>query len=257
MLRFLLRPRWLAWHAVLVAVLVAFTWLGWWQLGSFERRGQPSLATRAAVRLDDVTRAGGRLQDEDILRRVVTRGRYDAAHQLLVPGREHGARRGWFVVTPLRSASGVLPVLRGWVPRPSSAAARVPSGTVTVRGRLQASEPREASAVDPLEALPAGQVAYVATVTMLDAWPYPAREIYDGYLVLSRQSPAASPSPARVQAQQPSEGVSRWRNLAYALQWWLFSAAAVFFWASVLRRAWADEHEAPLTDRAPLPAETV
>jgi cytochrome oxidase assembly protein ShyY1 len=137
----------------------------------------------------------------------------------------------------------VLPVLRGWVPRAGSPAARVPSGEVTVRGQLQVSEPRQASGVDPLAALPRGRVAYVASVTLLDVWPYPTTALYDGYVVATAERPAPAAAPARVAAVRPSGGVAPWRNLAYALQWWLFALAAVFFWASVLRRGWQDERD--------------
>lgn len=244
-LRFLLRPRWLAWHATLVAVLVAFGWLGSWQLGSFEHHDRGAAADRPAVGLDAVQRPGGRLTGDDVARRVVASGRYDAARQLLVPGRELDGRRGLLVVTPLRTGRGVLAVLRGWVPRASSPRTRVPSGPVRVRGRLQPSEPREASGVDPLAELPAGRIPYVASVTLLETWPYSAAELYDGYVVATAEVPTVRPGPERVPAQRPSGGVARWRNLAYALQWWLFMLAAVFFWGAVLRRAWTDEHPPP------------
>ena len=48
--------------------------------------------------------------------------------------------------------------------------------------------------------------------------------------------------PVEAQAAE-RDGVGRWRNLAYALQWWLFAAAAVFFWWPVLRRAALEQRE--------------
>lgn len=242
MLPVLLRPRWLAWHAALVVVLVAFGWLGGWQLGSFEHHPRPT-GSRAAIPLDTLLPAGDRVQDGDVARRVTAHGRYDAARQLLVPGRERGGRAGYLVVTPLRTPSGVAAVLRGWVPSPSSRAVRAPVGDVAVTGRVQASEPRAASGVDPLEPLPAGQIAYVSSVALLEVWPYAPGDLVDGFLVLDRETPAPAAAPARVAAQAPPGGVSRWRNLAYAVQWWLFAGAAVFFWASVIRRAAQDRSD--------------
>jgi hypothetical protein len=75
---------------------------------------------------------------------------------------------------------------------------------------------------------------------VLDATRYQASELYDGYLALRAERPAGRALPVPVPAQavlQGDGGVGRWRNLAYALQWWLFAGAAVFFWWSVLRRA--------------------
>lgn len=241
MLRFL-RPRWLAWHAALVVVLISFTSLGIWQLDSFEHH-PPAMSDRAAVPIESLTKPGGRLAGADVTRRVTAQGRYDVARQLLVPGRERNGRDGYLVLAPLRTATGVVAVLRGWVPGATSPAARPPTGDVTVTGRLQLSEPRDASRVDPLDPLPAGQLAYVSSVSLLDTWPYSADELVDGYVVSSHETPVPSAVPARVAAQSPGGGVGRWRNLAYALQWWLFAGAAIFFWGSIIHRAAVPQSE--------------
>lgn len=234
--RFLLGPRWLLWHAALVLVLVAFTLLGLWQLNRFEHHAR-SRADLPVVAIDDVIHPGGRLAGDDVARRVTAIGTYDDARTRLVPGRKIDNRVGFLVVTPLRTAAGVLPVVRGWVATRSSAATAAPGGRLTVTGRLQASETTQASAVDPPAQLPANEVPYVATFSLLESWPYPPRSVYDGYVVATREVPAGAVTPVRVGAQTPSGGVGRWRNLAYALNWWLFGVAALFFWGSVIRRA--------------------
>jgi cytochrome oxidase assembly protein ShyY1 len=246
-IRFALAPRWWAWHLALVAVLVAFGWLGWWQVQSFEDSGaRPQASQRAAaVAVDSVTRAGGRLEADDIGRRVRATGTWDADGQLLVPDRTHGGRTGSLVVTPLRTTQGVLPVVRGWV---SGGSAPVPAdGEVTVTGVVQQSETEGDATVAPA-GLPPGEVAYVATVTLLERLPYDADELYDGYVVLRSQDPADPGAPARVAAdgrEGSGDGVGRWRNLAYGLQWWLFAAAAVFFWGAVIRRAALESRPGP------------
>lgn len=250
MIRFALAPRWWAWHLALVAVLVSFGWLGWWQLQSYaDGAAPPSPAGRAAVSVDRVTEPGGRLDAEDVGRRVRATGTWDADRQLLVPGRRLGKRTGSLVVTPLRTRSGVLPVVRGWVA--SESAAPPPAGTVAVTGVVQQSETEGDATVAPA-ALPPGQVAYVATVTLLERLRYDSDELYDGYVVLRAQDPADPQAPARVAADQSGaggDGVGRWRNLAYGLQWWVFAAAAVFFWGAVLRRA--EQETGPGPDSAP------
>jgi cytochrome oxidase assembly protein ShyY1 len=248
-LSLLLRPRWLAWHVLLVLVLVAFIWLGRWQLDSFERARTGPVSTAHPVPLDRVLTPGHRQGDAAANRAVVVRGVYDAAHQLLVPHREHAGADGLLLVTPLRTDRGVLPVVRGWVPRPGVAVSRVPGGPVTVTGVVEASESEDDSAVDPLAELPRGQVPYVSSVLLLDAWPYSPDRLYDGYLVASRQQPVDLPAPVAEVPHTPSGGIAPWRNLAYALQWWLFAGAAVFFWWSVLRRAAQDEAEDAVASR--------
>ena len=259
MTRFVLQPRWLAWHLLLAAVLVSFTWLGRWQLGAFEHKADHGVAAgdRRTVTLDALSRPGGRLTDGVVGRRVTATGSYVADRTLLVPGRTEpgGDRTGYLVVTPFRTAAGILPVVRGWSQDARSAAEEPPLGRIEITGLLQRSEdgPPDGGPVDA----GAGQLPYVATVTVLDALPYPAAELYDGYLALRAEPPgrSAAAAPVPVAAQDVSSGgVGRWRNLAYALQWWLFAGAAVFFWWVVLRRAVQEQREplpAPPDDAGP------
>jgi cytochrome oxidase assembly protein ShyY1 len=252
--RYVLAPRWLAWHAALVVVLVSFTLLGRWQLNSFEHADRQTKTAAAPVAIGTVTRPGGRLSGGASGTAVTATGRYDGAHQLVVPSRRLGNRDGYLVVTPLRIADGVVPVNRGWVATLRDHAVRVPGGQVTVTGVLQPSESQDDSRVDLFAPLPRGQVPYLATVQLLTVLPYPSAELYDGYVVLTGQQPAADPSPQRVEPRQPQHGVGRWRNLAYALQWWLFAGAAVFFWWSVIRRSRKDEQATEGTgDAEPAP----
>ena len=92
MTRFALQPRWLAWHLLLVVVLVSFGWLGRWQLSSFEHKDTTAPRQHETVALDGLSRPGGRLDDGDVGRRVVAQGRYVGAQTLLVPARQ---RPGW------------------------------------------------------------------------------------------------------------------------------------------------------------------
>jgi cytochrome oxidase assembly protein ShyY1 len=247
-IRSLLAPRWLAWHGALVVVLVAFILLGRWQLDSFEESDQQEAATpaQALIGLNRLLEPGQRLPADGVGRAVTASGRYEADHQLLVPGRRLDGRDGFLVVTPLRTSEGVVPVDRGWVATRDAPGTAVPPGEVVVTGVTQPSESERDSRVDVLAALPANQVPYLATVILLDALPYSTDELYDGYVVLTSQRPPARPGPALVQPQQRGhDGVGKWRNLGYALQWWFFAGAAVFFWWSVIRRSLQAERDEP------------
>jgi cytochrome oxidase assembly protein ShyY1 len=252
-----LRPRWLAWHGALVVVLVAFIALGMWQIESFKADDAPR-RTSNAVPLQSVSTPGGRIAAMDVGRSVTAMGTYQKDRQLFVPGRAHGDREGFLVATPLRTADGIVVVTRGWVAKPSDPAAEVPAGPVSVTGVLAPSESEQDSALDPLADLPPDQVPYIATVQVLDALPYRPDEVYDGQVVLTAQVPATRPAPAQVEPRLPDDGVSRWRNLAYGLQWWLFAGVAIFFWWMVLRRAARDSRgpDAPaVVDDADQPAD--
>ncbi len=220
---------------------MAFTLLGRWQLGSFEESGRDRTGEEQPAALASVTRAGDRLTDDGAGSRVTAHGSYDPDGQLLVPARPHRGATGFLVVTSLRTGDGVLPVVRGWAATPTGPTVVVPTGPVTVTGVLQPSETEEDSTVDPFEPLPAGQIPYVSTVQVLGALPIPDEEIFDGYLALTAQRPSTEPGPELVEPRELDGGVGRWRNLAYALQWWLFAGAAVFFWWAVIRRSARDE----------------
>ena len=251
-MRLALAPRWWAWHLLLVVALVAMGWLGLWQLRSFEDRDSEVAPADRVAAVDDVTSPGGRLRAGDPGRRVTARGSWDGTGQVTVPDRDLDGRAGQWVVTPLRTSSGVLPVVRGWVPRDAEVP-EPPSGTVTVRGVLQESE--SSSDASPTTVPSRRQVPYVATVTLLEVLRYDASELYDGYVVLRSTAPADPAAPRTVTASTGPGGhpgqVGRWRNLAYALQWWLFAAAAVFFWAAVLRRAVREQQAAAAAPSAP------
>jgi cytochrome oxidase assembly protein ShyY1 len=238
-LRFALAPRWLAWHALLIAALVAFIWLGSWQLDSYAEtdRRQHAAADQETAPVSEVLAPGDRLPASAVGRTVTAVGRYDEANRLLVPGRRHGDRDGYWVVTPLTTADGVLPVNRGWVATPDDPAVEAPATEVTVTGVVQPSETQNDSEVDPLADLPDGQIAYLATVQLLDALPYSPDELYDGYVAMRSEQPGASITPEPVEARGVDGGVGKWRNLGYGLQWWFFAGAAVFFWWSVIRRS--------------------
>ncbi len=238
-LRFALAPRWLAWHGLLVVVLVAFIWLGSWQVDSFAEadRRQQAAAERETAPISELLAPGDRLPATAVGRTVTALGRYDEANRLLVPGRQHGDKDGYWVVTPLTTADGVLPVNRGWVASADDPAVEAPAAEVTVTGVVQPSETQSDSQVDALADLPDGEIAYLATVQLLDVLPYSPDELYDGYVTLQSEQPAPAVAPEPVEARGLDDGVGKWRNLGYGLQWWLFAAAAVFFWWSVLRRS--------------------
>lgn len=243
-LRVLLGPRWLAVHAGVLLAVALFVQLGRWQLATYDDRNvERSPAGGEPVPIAQVTAPGQPLTTDAAGAYVRLTGRYDADEQLFVPGRTNAGRTGLEVVTPLVTATGAVALVdRGWVPSVEPGAAgdadgfEPPGGQVTVTGTLQRNEAEEASAVDPLAPLPDGQVAYIATGSLLSRLPYDPARLYDGFVVLAEQQP--SPANAPVPAERPGTGGGNgaWRNLAYALQWWLFAGAAVAFWGSLIRR---------------------
>ncbi|WP_084961980.1 SURF1 family protein [Thermoactinospora rubra] len=235
MLRTLLAPRLLGLHIVAIGVLIAFILLGRWQLGVFEDSGRPrAAADPAPVAVDQLVKFGAQLDGEALGRRVTASGVYDGGKQLLVADRRPdvdamGGRAargaGYWVLTPLRLADGTLvPVVRAWTATPEAAPA-VPPGQVAVTGRVRPSEATDG--VRRYAALPSGQVATVSTAELINLWP--GEKVRNGFVV-------ADGSGVRIPPPQTG-GELTWRNLAYALNWWIFAGFAVFMWFHFVRDA--------------------
>ncbi|GAA3409846.1 SURF1 family protein [Streptosporangium vulgare] len=244
--RFLLTPRWLALHVVVLLVIPAFVLLGQWQFGRFEERSTSSHRITgnlqaAPVAVEELTSPGGTVSTQDKYRTVLAKGRYDASAQLLVRRRVQDKAVGFYVVTPLVTANGTgVLVNRGWVKAGSTADAlpEVPapsSGEVTVTGRLRPSETEETSGIRDRAGLPAGQILLINTEAIGRRLPY---KLLGGHVELIEQSPAAADAPAPVPTPDVGEGGGL--NLAYGVQWWLFIGVAIGGWALLIRREAAD-----------------
>ncbi|MER7206841.1 SURF1 family protein [Streptosporangium sp. NPDC000239] len=234
MLRTLFSPRALVLHLLAIGALVVCGLLGRWQLGVFEDSGRPQAAQDPApVAVATLTQPGRHMTSEAVSRRVTASGTYDASRQLLVAGRDGGA----WLLTPLDLGDGTsVPVVRGWVPGatdPAAGAGAVPSGTVTVTGRLKPSEATD-SVRRGGERLPEGQVLTVSSAELVNLWR--GVRLRDGFVIATAHSPAPAVAVKPVAVAPPTEpGGFSWRNLAYAAQWWIFGLFAVFMWWHFLR----------------------
>ncbi len=255
MLRFLLTPRWLALHVATIAAIAGTLVLGSWQMRAYseqderERVAATNLAADAPTApIEVVVPVGQALQVDAVSRPVTASGTYDGSQTLLLPGRELDDRLGWHVVTPLVDEDGrVTPVLRGWVADPADPAVAAPSGEVAIRGSVQALETDRDAAVDPSLALADGELAALTSVALFRTYPYPPSIVRQVQVVLLEEQPTSAAAPALVpvaDAAPRQVGVSAWRHLSYAWQWWLFAAAAVVFWGAFVRAGIRDERAA-------------
>jgi len=127
---------------------------------------------------------------------------------------------------------------------PADPAVAAPSVEVTIRGSVQALETDRDAAVDPGGALPDGQLAALTSVALFRLYPYSPSSIRQAQVVLIEEQPTSAAAPALVPVSDAAPrpvGVSAWRHLSYAWQWWLFAAAAVVFWGAFVRAGIRDE----------------
>ncbi|MDQ7993824.1 MAG: SURF1 family protein, partial [Propionicimonas sp.] len=217
-------PRWIALAVFVVALVVAFVNLGYWQLDRLEQRRERNDAvvaheTAPVLAWDEVY--GPVITEADQWQRVRVTGSFDGEHQFVVRYRTNAGQSGYEVLTPLRTADGrYLLVDRGFGARPSgedfpTVAPPAPTGEVTIVGHVRRNEQGPEQATNPDD----GQVRLVNSVAIAAALPYP---LLDGYLGVLEISSVQDGGLVPVQPPELTEG----NHLSYAVQWFMFSALA-------------------------------
>ncbi|WP_328465974.1 SURF1 family protein [Streptomyces sp. NBC_00448] len=246
MYRFLLTPRWLAVSLLALLAVPVCVFMGSWQLSRFDMRvdqhksaehDEKRVAAAAPVPLARVLpKTGSAVGSDDSGRIVSATGRYDTAHQLLVPDRLLDGHNGYYVLTPLRLSDGAaLPVVRGWLPGKAADARSVPAapaGQVTVTGAMQYPETTETSGVDTSGALPSDQIGIISGASLVNVLPY---SVYNGWITANHP---AKPLTAVPPAAPPNSGLDlkAFQNLGYTGQWFVFAGFVVFMWFRFVRR---------------------
>jgi len=242
MYRFALSPRWLLFHLVVIAAVVAMINLGFWQLRRLEERRD--LNDIVAARYDEAPVALDPLLDaaEDDLatiewRPVVVRGEFIRDEELRVVNRSQNGSAGDNIVVPLLLDDGrVLLVNRGFVPLSVDEAelAPTPSGEVTVTGRVHPSqERRRGQSSDPAD----GDLRVAQRIDidrLAPQLPAPPIDVYiDQFSVTPAPANSSARFPEPVVAPEPGDG----SHLGYAVQWFVFSACAPIGWVLAMRHS--------------------
>lgn len=225
-LRLWLRPGLLGLHLFALVVLAACLLAGLWQLGVYDSHQEQERAESQAVARVPIANVWGadRSFEARLNHRLVRiEGQFAPSdQQVWVTGKRQGGRVGVWLLAPVFVGGGhdALLVVRGWAPA-ATTLPPVPSGPVTIDAVLEAGDVGGAS-FDPARR----QIGSVRIPALANQLPY---DLYSGYAISSSTSAAAGLD----LATPPPVGVS-WtvglRNLAYALQWWVFGAFAIFMW---------------------------
>ena len=222
-----MRRLWLRWTLLIVFVVVlgaVFVNLGEWQLDRLAQRKERNATTitneqKPVQPYEQVfTRP---ITDADQWQRVEARGTFDAEHQYVVRYRNNGGADGYEVVTPLRTATGVVLVDRGFIPlahgtRIPSVAPAPPTGEVTVIGHVRRDEKGRRAATTPVN----NQMRLINSNAIAGTLPYP---ITSGYIGLLTVEPQQEGGFQPIQLPELSEGPHFW----YAVQWFMFTAVAL------------------------------
>ena len=241
MLRTALKPRWLGLFGVLVVVVVACAQLGLWQLHVAQDKGLADALRKAhearPALLDTVIRPHQVFPNPQSGRAVTAVGEYAASDQVLVGPRRLEGRTGFWVVTPLvvEETGARIAVVRGFA-TDATRPLLPPAGAVSVDGSLAPGE-SPATAPSGLPALPQEARGSVDLAVLVNEWP---GELYNAFVFAQseRSSTGAGIAvPTDLERVPPPEatGGLKWRNAAYAVQWWVFAAFAAFMWVRMVR----------------------
>jgi cytochrome oxidase assembly protein ShyY1 len=233
-----LRQRRYARLAVLMVFIAAgCVAAGTWQISRYEQTARINRALSANAHAAAVSLAALRVPlvgagpapgREAIRYRTVTvSGTYLTGGQRFLRDQSVGGQSGFYVVDPLRTADGVLMVVRGFAPaagdstRPPTVALP-PAGEQQVVGRLQTPDTSD----DNAQGLGDGEITAVNPGQQAARLGAP---VFNAYLTLSgRQAGTAGltalPAP---DLSNPAGGAVEPQHLAYIIQWYLFALLAL------------------------------
>ncbi|MCX5383219.1 SURF1 family protein [Streptomyces sp. NBC_00083] len=249
MYRFLLSRQWVLVTLLALALIPTMIELGFWQLHRHEHKvAQNTLIAdnlkAQPVAVTELTSPGHTVPRSDYWRKVSATGTWDTADEVVVRRRTAAdGRVGYHVLTPFVLADGpTVLVNRGWIadngnqldfpkiPPP-------PRGKVTITGRLMADQTTAASGIKDVKGLPPRQVMLISSAQQTKAL---GRPVLGGYIEQTAPEPPDD-SPELIPAPDDS---SIGPHMAYAVQWWLFSAAVPVGWFILVRREKQDREAA-------------
>ena len=234
-------PRFWAVHVLMLVAVTVAALLGWWQLDAWQDRRAAEaadLTNAQPLPLADVMGPDDPFPGDSVGRPVVVEGTWVADATVLVSGREHEGRDGYWVVTPLAvpgPGDPALPIVRGWVPTPDDVPTD-PTGEAREVAWLQ--PPEGSSGVtddDPDDDV-------IPQVRIADLIQHVDQDLYGAYGVATEAPEGIEP--ADLQALPDAGRFTALRNLLYALEWWVFGGFAVFVWWRYLGDTVRDEDAA-------------
>jgi cytochrome oxidase assembly protein ShyY1 len=223
-----MNPRWIAAALVILVLAGACVQLGRWQLHRLDERKARNDVTRSNLAappasLDDVVGPQRVVGEQHDWRMATVTGRFDASKQVVLRYRNVSDKPGFEIVTPLLLANGdAVLVDRGFLARQGGELApatipSVPSGDVTVTGRLRRSERGGHTS---------GGVPVDGTARLINGPEFATAlglTLYDGYLTVDHQEPAADPAFGGFPGPEIDDGP----HFFYALQWFFFALLAI------------------------------
>jgi surfeit locus 1 family protein len=242
--RWLLAPRWLVAHIVVLVLATVFVNLGLWQLGRLEDRRLANTVGESRfeaepIDIDALLEGAGDDNESLEYRRATATGMYRPEDEVLIRSQVHQGVAGFHVVTPLVGEDGSATLVdRGWIPlvldEVPVTEALPPEGTVTVEGWVRSTQVRGAlGPIDPED----GRLVTMSRVDIdriEQQLPYDLDPVYLSLLGGEvDELPVTAPPPSF-----EDEG----SHLAYAIQWFSFALIGLVGYFFLIRRSARRSH---------------
>ncbi|MCX4551890.1 SURF1 family protein [Streptomyces sp. NBC_01387] len=241
MYRFLLTRQWVILTLVALVLMPTMIKLGFWQLHRHQHKvaqnaliGENLKATPVPV--EDLTAPGHTVPHDEYWRQVTATGHFDTADEVVVRRRTSSdGTVGYHVLTPFVLTNGKTVLInRGWIPDNGSQMTlpkipAAPKGDLTVTGRLMADQTTAASGIRNVKGLPPRQVMLISSAQQAKAL---GRPVLGGYIEQTAPEPRGD-SPELIPTPEHSDIGP---HMAYAVQWWLFTAGVPIGWVVLVRR---------------------
>ncbi|MBJ7425773.1 MAG: SURF1 family protein [Ilumatobacteraceae bacterium] len=231
MYRFLLRPKWIAFHLLCLLGVVLMVNFSIWQFGRLSERREFNSEVRQRSALETVNISELDLSDPRAMqwRTAGAIGTYDPSEQVLILNRSQNGVAGLNVVTPLILDDGrAILVNRGFIGL-SATPPSAPLGTVRVLGTVQISEQRTSGQATQAS----GEQSEFFRLDIALLGEQIDYELLPVVLVAIASEPSESPTIAPINPPELSQGP----HLSYAIQWLIFSAAVIVGWVLAIRKS--------------------
>jgi len=229
--RFLVRPKWLVFHVVCVALVVLMANLSAWQFHRLQERRDfnTEVRDRSEVAVNDIEAIDLTDPSTASWRSAGAAGTYLADEQVLVINRSQNGVAGFNVVTPLELDNGdVIAVARGFLPLEATPPP-APSGRVRVVGIVRESEKRRSGQAREAD----GELREMFTLDLDRLQQQIDASLLPVWLAADASDPADDPAFSPIAPPELSEGP----HLSYAIQWIIFSVCVVVGWVIAVRRS--------------------
>lgn len=248
MYRFLLRPKWLLLHVVILISVVGMVLLARWQWNKHIARDDFVSMVEAREKADPKELApllASGIPASDIeWYRVTATGSYLANGELQQINRTQNGVNGVNVLTPFQIDNGpVIIVNRGFVPTGITVTAS-PRGTLKIGGTARTSQIRNTGELTDDASATNSEVRRVDLVFIAQ---HIDTKIAPVYLDFIASQPASASPPVPVPPPNLGSGPP---HVSYTVQWLFFSLCAIAGWIFAVRRSMKTQRQAVAAEAA-------